>query len=161
MKPLKQFVVLFLAITFTVTLLVENSSSAFVSKISRAEAYERFHDVLHPLQHEALPRKNFAEIRRRSGELFTRGRAIVKLGVGQAPKRNRAEFAKALSKFSRALAAFRTDARSGSDSKLEKAFSDVHDLYEELDALVAEGANHLRSTNGHGCLSCRNGSARN
>ena len=134
---LLRIVAFFLATTFMVTLSVHSSLSATVPKISRAEAYERFHEVLHPLQHEALPQKNFAEIRRRSNDLLKRGKVIVSLGVRQAPKRNREEFAKVLSRFERALATLKADAKKGSDADLEKSFTAVHDLYEELDALVA------------------------
>jgi hypothetical protein len=124
--------------TIAVFLLGSNSqilANVSVTKTTRKEAYERFHDVLHPLQHEALPQRNFAEIRRQAKELVKRGKAIVSLGRNQASERNRVEFSKALKKFDQALTKFKSDAGSGSDENLAKSFEAVHDLYEELDAL--------------------------
>ena len=43
--------------------------------------YEEFHRVLHPLEHEALPRKDFQRIRSNAGELVKRGESIVEVGV--------------------------------------------------------------------------------
>ena len=43
--------------------------------------YEDFHDVLHPLEHEALPQNDFKRIRTKSALLANRGKAIVRLGV--------------------------------------------------------------------------------
>ncbi|MGH9905884.1 MAG: hypothetical protein ACRD8U_09935 [Pyrinomonadaceae bacterium] len=53
--------------------------------------YEEFHDVLHPLEHEALPKKDFRRIRAESRELVKRGHAIVKLGVPDGTSEERKE----------------------------------------------------------------------
>jgi len=39
------------------------------------EEYEIFYEVLHPLQHEALPRRDFQRIRSMANELVARGKA--------------------------------------------------------------------------------------
>jgi len=99
--------------------------------------YEDFHDVLHPLQHDALPNKNFREIRARSALLTRRGRDIVRLGVPRGTsKKNRVEFANELRKFSKALARFNADARRGTDTQLEASYSAVHDSFEMLAAML-------------------------
>jgi hypothetical protein len=99
--------------------------------------YEDFHDVLHPLQHDALPNKNFNEIRAKSVLLNKRGRAIVRLGVPRGTsKENRAEFAKELTKFSKALTKYSADARRGTDTQLEASYSAVHDSFEMLAAML-------------------------
>jgi hypothetical protein len=99
--------------------------------------YEDFHEVLHPLQHDALPRKNFEAIRGKSTLLLKRGAAIVKLG---APRRvadaNKDEFATELEKFRKALARLRSDARKGTDAQLQASFSAVHDSFEMLVAML-------------------------
>ena len=102
--------------------------------------YEAFHDVLHPLEHEALPQKDFRRIRAHSALLTNRGRAIVSLGVprGTADE-NKKEFSAELKKFSRALTKFRTDARRGTDVELEKSYSAVHDSFEMLAAMLPRG----------------------
>lgn len=99
--------------------------------------YDEFHDVLHPLQHEALPNKDFKTIRTKSALLIQRGRAVVKLGTpAKISADNRAEFITELRKFSQALTKFRNDAKRGSDSQLEVSYSAVHDSFEMLAALL-------------------------
>lgn len=99
--------------------------------------YDEFHDVLHPLQHEALPNKDFKTIRTKSALLIQRGRAVVKLGTpAKISADHRAEFVTELRKFSQALTKFRNDAKRGSDSQLEVSYSAVHDSFEMLAALL-------------------------
>ena len=99
--------------------------------------YEHFHEVLHPLQHQALPNRNFKEIRVQSALLARRGRAIVRLGIPRGTtQENQAEFARELTKFSKALTKYNTDARRGTDTQLEISFSAVHDSFEMLVALL-------------------------
>jgi len=95
--------------------------------------YDAFHDVLHPLEHEALPKGDFAKIRSQAKELSERGDAIVKLGVPKAIKAEQTEaFKKHLDEFAAALVKFSSDAESGTDADLKTSFSSVHDLFEEL-----------------------------
>ena len=99
--------------------------------------YDDFHAVLHPLQHEALPNKNFKEIRAKSAVLTRHGRAIVTLGVPRGTsKENRTEFIKELNKFNKALTKYRSDARRGTDTQLEASYSAVHDSFEMLAAML-------------------------
>ena len=93
--------------------------------------YNEFHDVLHPLQHEALPNKDFKTIRAQAGELTTRGEAIVKLGV-PAKVKDAAAFAKELKKFGDALSRFKSDAAGAADEQLEESYLAVHDTFEML-----------------------------
>jgi len=99
--------------------------------------YDEFHRVLHPLQHEALPRRDFQRIRSTAGELVKHGEAIVKLGVpsGTAEK-NVEEFRKELKKFSDALAKFSEHAKAGTDEQLATSFSSVHDSFEMLAGML-------------------------
>jgi hypothetical protein len=99
--------------------------------------YEEFHHVLHPLQHEALPNKDFKVIRAKSALLNRHGRAIVRLGVPRGTSQeNRAEFVSELNKFSKALAKYRSDAKRGTDTQLEASYSAVHDSFEMLVAML-------------------------
>lgn len=101
--------------------------------------YDEFHDVLHPLEHEALPRKDFKRIRAKSGLLVRRGRAIVKGGVPQSMIGARGEeFTKALKTFDVALTRFSSAARRGTNQQLKTTYSAVHDSYEMLVALLRE-----------------------
>jgi hypothetical protein len=101
------------------------------------KAYEEFHDVLHPLQHEALPKGDFATIRARSMELVKHGKAIVKVGVPKSVPTDRvADFKKRLAIFNKTLTQFRKDAKAGSDAQLKTSYSAVHEEFEELANLV-------------------------
>jgi hypothetical protein len=97
------------------------------------QEYNEFHDVLHPLEHEALPAKDFQRIRANAGEFVKRGKALVKVGVpkGMAGA-NVEEFRRELGKFKSALNRFKKDAREGTDEQLENSFSAVHDSFEML-----------------------------
>jgi len=101
--------------------------------------YNEFHDILHPLMHEALPAKDFPRIRSKAAELLQRGNAIVSLGVPKrtAPK-NVAEFRSELKKFKDALGKFRQHSRKGSDEQLEISFSAVHDSFEMLAGMLPQ-----------------------
>ncbi|MCM3906323.1 MAG: hypothetical protein ND866_31940 [Pyrinomonadaceae bacterium] len=99
--------------------------------------YEEFHDVLHPLEHEALPKKDFKRIRSQASLLVKRGNAIVKLGVPSGTSENKKEeFAKELDSFRKALAKFRSDAKQGTNDQLKTSYSAVHDSFEMLAALL-------------------------
>jgi hypothetical protein len=93
--------------------------------------FEAFHTVLRPLQHKALPAKDFKKIRENSELLVEKGEAIVKLGIPKDIEKT-AEYDKALQSFSKALAKYKGDAKSGTDAELKKSYLAVHDLYEKL-----------------------------
>jgi hypothetical protein len=99
--------------------------------------YEKFHDVLHPLEHDALPKKDYRRIRSQANLLVKRGNAIVKLGVPSGTsEKKKEEFAKELNSFRQALARFRTDARRGTNDQLKTSYSAVHDSFEMLAAML-------------------------
>ncbi|HKY30661.1 MAG TPA: hypothetical protein VJM12_22205 [Pyrinomonadaceae bacterium] len=99
--------------------------------------YEAFHDVLHPLEHEALPKKDFKRIRTRSVILVNRGRAIVRVGVPpRIAEDKKQEFTKELKKFDQALKKFRTAARTGNNTQLQTSYSAVHDSFELLAGML-------------------------
>ena len=103
----------------------------------RVKEYEQFHDVLHPLEHEALPKKDFKRIRAKSSLLVKRGRAIVKMGVPSGTKDDRQEeFKKELKRFDEALVRFRAAARTGSNTELQTSYSAVHDSFEMLAGML-------------------------
>jgi hypothetical protein len=99
--------------------------------------YHEFHRVMHPLQHDALPAKDFQRIRASMPELVTFGDAIVKLGVPPKTAAKYVEdFRKELKKFSDALASFSEHAKSGTDQQVEGSFASVHDSFEVLAGML-------------------------
>ena len=116
----------------TLLLLSTDFSTASPQHFSVGE-YDHFHDVLHPLEHEALPSKDFARIRVNAAELVKRGKSIVRVGVpkGTAEKYTE-DFRKELKKFKSALDRFKKHSQSGTDAQLETSFSEVHDSFEML-----------------------------
>ena len=108
------------------------SASVFASQFSVKE-YSEFHDVLHPLEHEALPKKDFQRIRSNAAELVKRGKAIVQAGLPSGlSSQNQEEFRKELKKFDGALESFSQEAKNGTDAQVETSFSAVHDSFEML-----------------------------
>jgi len=102
--------------------------------------YEQFHDVLHPLEHEALPKKDFNRIRAKAPELVKLGKAIVAVGIPAGTKdEQKEEFAKELKKFDKALAKFSADAKKKNDVKLKASYSAVHDSFEMLAGMLPRG----------------------
>ncbi len=111
--------------------------AAYGSEEFSVKEYDRFHDALHPLQHEALPNKDFRRIRANAVEFVKLGKAIVKVGVpAGTAKPNVEQFRVELKKFKRALNRFSRDAKTGSDSDLEASFSAVHDSFELLAGML-------------------------
>jgi len=101
------------------------------------DQYDQFHAILHPLQHEALPQGDFQRIRSMANELVTRGKAIVMMEVPDAAKDDRRKFAKKLKEFDKALAGFKSDAKTGDNTKLKKSYIAVHDSFEKLADFVS------------------------
>jgi hypothetical protein len=135
-KRSQSLLVLLLSAILILSLAPNASTNALVQRKFQIKEYELFHDVLHPLQDEALPQEDFRRIRMMASDIVTRGKAIVKLGVPEAPKANRREFAKALKRFDKALARFKNDARTGSNNRLKESYTAVHDSFEKLADLV-------------------------
>lgn len=118
----------------TLTLIL---APAMLAEHFSVKQYEEFHDVLHPLEHEALPKGDFKTIRAQAAELVRRGEAIVKLGVPAGVKKeHEVEFRENLKKFADALSVFGRDAAGGTDAALKESYSAVHDSFEMLAALL-------------------------
>jgi hypothetical protein len=114
-----------------------NNSARAASDDFSVKEYNVFHDLLHPLEHEALPAKDYQRIRSNSAELVRRGEAMVRVGVptGTA-ERYTADFRKELKKFKTALGKLKKDAKRGTDAQLETSFSAVHDSFEMLAGML-------------------------
>ena len=99
--------------------------------------YNVFHDLLHPLEHEALPAKDFQRIRTNVPELVRRGKAIVRVGLPSGTAdRYHEDFRKELKKFKTALGKLSKDAKRGPAAQLEASFSAVHDSFEMLAGML-------------------------
>ena len=124
----------------TVSLADLGETSAALQHGFSYKEYEKFHDVLHPLEHNALPKKDYRRIRSQANLLVKRGNAIVKLGVPSGTSEDKKEeFAKALDSFHKALVTFRAHARTGTNSQLKTSYSAVHDTFEMLASMLPRG----------------------
>ena len=127
---------LFVLLALASTIIARNAAVANDEGFGVKE-YDDFHHVLHHLQHEALPKNDLATIRNRAEELVKLGDAIVKLGVPAKTKTEKVEdFKKGLANFSKVLARYGADAKSGSDADLKKSYEAVHESFEELADLL-------------------------
>jgi len=123
-------------LSFIALLLISFTTLALASDFGVKE-YDDFHRVLHPLEHEALPKNDFATIRARAGELVKLGEGITKLGVPAGTKaESRDEFKKELKKFKDALAKLRKASKSGTNDQLKTTYSAVHDSFEMLAGML-------------------------
>ena len=121
-------------LVFTLTLL---AGSTPVRAEFSVKEYDDFHQVLHQLQHEALPAKDFQRIRSNSAELVKRGRELVRVGVPKGTDEKYVEeFRRELRKFESALDKFAEASKTGSDQQLEISFSAVHDSFEMLAGML-------------------------
>jgi len=99
--------------------------------------YTEFHELLEPLQHEALPNKDFQRMRSDAAEFVKRGQTIVRLGVpAGTAKTNVSRFRLELKKFKNSLNKFKQDAKGSDDIKLAASFSAVHDSFETLAGML-------------------------
>lgn len=99
--------------------------------------YKDFHDVLHPLEHEALPNNDFKTIRAKAPLLVKLGEAILNLGVPlRVEAKNKENFKEGLQKFDVALRQFKRDARDAADEQLKASYSAVHDSFETLAGML-------------------------
>ena len=120
-------------VTFVLMLTPVASAEEYFS----VREYNVFHDLLHPLEHEAVPAKDFQRIRSNAAELVRRGEAIVRVGVPRGTsERYLEDFRKELKKFKSALGKLRKDAKRGTDAQLEVSFSAVHDSFEMLAGML-------------------------
>ena len=124
-------------IVFVVTFFLMLAPVASAEDHFSVKEYNVFHDLLHPLEHEALPAKDFQRIRSNAAGLVRRGEAIVRVGVPRGTaERYREDFRKELKKFKSALGKLRKDAKRGTDAQLEASFSAVHDSFEMLAGML-------------------------
>ena len=112
-----------------------NAASRGIDENFSVKEYNEFHEVLHTLQHEALPKKDFATIRARACELTILGEAIVKLGVPGGVK-TVSDFEKELKTFDGALTKFKNEAGVSTDAQLEESYLAVHDSFEMLASML-------------------------
>ena len=105
------------------------------------KGFDFFHDILHPLQHEALPNNDFKTIRARAHALLRAGQAVIKQPAPKGPV-DRAAYQKARRSFAAALTRFRRDAARGTDAQLRASYTAVHDTFESLAETLPRPAQH-------------------
>lgn len=97
--------------------------------------FDRFHDILHPLEHEALPKNDFATIRREARRLVTAGRPLTRMVIPLGVE-DTAKFCEEQARFSDALKRFDRDARKNDNAALKRSYTLVHDTFEEMAHLL-------------------------
>lgn len=93
--------------------------------------FDRFHDVLHPLQHDALPQNDYAAMRREARRLVSAGRVLTK-GFVPAGVTDTVKFCDEQARFADALKSFDRAAKGKDDALLKASFTRVHDTFEEM-----------------------------
>jgi hypothetical protein len=125
------------AIILSCTVLVSPAHGATADEALGVKEYEDFRKVLEPLQHEALPRNDFNQIRTKARELVKLGEPILNLGVPRGvDEKKTGDFKEGLDTFREALSRFKRDAGGGTDEQLRESYSAVHDSFEMLAAML-------------------------
>ena len=113
------------------------SSTGALNPGLSVKEYEDFHEVLHPLEHEALPNNDFKTIRAKAPRLLKLGEAILNIGVPRGVEaKDTNDFKEWLQRFGSALTEFKRDARDGTDEQLKASYSAVHDSFEMLASML-------------------------
>jgi hypothetical protein len=112
-------------------------SAQAASPDSQIKEYKEFHDVLHPLEHESIPKKDYESIRAKAEDLVRLGNAIIKLGVPRGTQPSNVQtFERELTNFNKALKYFAKMSKGGKDEDLRLSFAAVHDSYEILAGML-------------------------
>ncbi len=137
MKHLSKTALVACALLLLATFSLAATTLAAAQHAFSVKEYDDFHEVLHPLEHEALPKKDYRRIRSKAAELVSRGKAIIKVGVPAGTSADQKEaFAVELKKFAGALNSFKADARRSNNARLRTSYSAVHDSFEMLAAML-------------------------
>lgn len=132
----KAFFVLAGLIVTSLVVLTARPTSATPESF-KIKQYKEFHDVLHPLEHDAMPKNDIGAIRAKASDLVRLGNDIIKLGVPRGTNPELFDtFETELENFNRALKAFATEASEGPDDKVKVTFSAVHDSFETLASML-------------------------
>jgi hypothetical protein len=124
-----------LVLLTAVAALVFSSGTAAARGEFGLKEFDKFHDILHGLQHKAVPENDFKLLRLKASGLVERGNDILEIGPTRGVK-DRAAYAALLSRFKTALNRYEQAALDGPDTELVSTFSAVHDLFEELAAAL-------------------------
>lgn len=113
----------------------EKSSSSEHTKETKsivAKKLDEFHELLHPLVHEAYPKKDFAAIRKGLPGLVTAGIAVKKASLPKEMATKKNDFNKTSKKLVRQLTDLNKNKTKLSDEKFGEMFMEMHDTFEEL-----------------------------
>lgn len=92
-----------------------------------------FHDVMHPLVHEALPAKDAARIRAAARDLDAGRSAILRGGTGSATGKAKLEVVKRLEAFNSSVTKLvQASKGTGNDADVLASLDAVHTAFEEL-----------------------------
>ena len=93
---------------------------------------DEFHELLHPLIHEAYPEKDFASIRKALPNLVKAAETMAKATLSKEMTPKKAEYRKESKKLVKQLKAMKDRKDRLSDEQLGKQFMEMHDTFEGI-----------------------------
>jgi len=96
---------------------------------------DAFHELLHPLVHEAYPSKDFGTIRKALPNLITSATSLKNAAIPEGLVK-KSEFKKGSAKLLKELVALNKKKGKLSDEAFGKKFMEMHDTFEELMGMV-------------------------
>ncbi|MBM2840245.1 MAG: hypothetical protein HW412_773 [Bacteroidetes bacterium] len=95
-----------------------------------------FHDILHPLVHEALPNSDFATIRKGIDELLEKAMVIQQAKLPKKLLGRSKEFKKKAAELAKELQEMSETKDKVDDATIEKQFNEMHDTFESLAEII-------------------------
>jgi len=104
------------------------------AKGSMVKEVDSFHELLHPLVHDAYPKKDFGSIRKALPDLISSARSLGKAKLPKELTAKREAYRKESKKLMKQLKDL--DAKKMPDEQFGKLFSEMHDTFENIMEIV-------------------------
>ena len=138
--PMKRIVVMLFCLLFSPALLLAQAEVMTKDEHQEAEGHviavpemDEFHEVLHPLVHDAMPEKKFDVVRGKLGELLKHARSVQKAKLPAELEDVRKEYRKSAE---RLVNQIRKLQKTRDNGKFEALFDEMHMTFEGMMGMV-------------------------
>lgn len=115
---------------------VSTSEHSKKTKSIVVKELDEFHELLHPLVHEAMPNKDFAAVRKALLGLVDAANAMKKAKLPKGLTAKKDSYKKESGKLVREIIELNKMKDKFSDKKLENKFMEMHDTFENIMGMV-------------------------
>jgi hypothetical protein len=97
---------------------------------------DKFHEILHPLVHDAYPNNDFAAIKKALPKLVKSATAMTKVSLPKELAASRADYKKASKKLVQQLRSLEKSKTRLADKEFGEQFMEMHDTFEGIMGMV-------------------------